>query len=204
MPVLERIPADARAVEPDGVAPSVVSVPAGAAERERAARRTLRDQIAVLERELVAVAASVQPPLVAAPPAPARGDGPHLLTLGELERARDDLAGRVADLRAARADRLDRQDAARVALERMLVEPARHKWRRITNADLGEPGCKSYHVRPRLGLVGLLAGWWHVKVSSGCPLGVPDRWTPRTFSTGRAGPLSVLWPRPVARPPLTT
>ena len=188
MPVLERIPADARAVEPDGVAPSVVCAPAGPAERERAARRTLRDQIAVLERELVAVAASVQPPLVAAPPAPARGDGPHLLTLGELERARDGLAGRVADLRAARADRLDRQDAARVALERMLVEPARHKWRRITNADLGEPGCKSYHVRPRLGLVGLLAGWWHVKVSSGCPLGVPDRWTPRTFSTGRAGP----------------
>ena len=200
MPVLERIPADARAVEPDGVAPSVVWAPAGPAERERAARRTLRDQIAVLERELVAVAASVQPPLVAVPPAPARGDGPHLLTLGELERARDDLAGRVADLRAARADRLDRQDAARVALERMLVEPARHKWRRITNADLGEPGCKSYHVRPRLGLVGLLAGWWHVKVSSGCPLGVPDRWTPRTFSTGRAGP-SPLSGRVLSRGP---
>src|SRR4051812_27803328 len=108
----------------------------------------LRDQIAVLERELVAVAASVQPPLVAPPPrdqpavrgrepvaaaapvpppraapppAPARAAGPHLLTLGELERARDELAGRVAGLRAARDDRLDRQDAARVALERMLL-----------------------------------------------------------------------------------
>jgi hypothetical protein len=202
VPVLERIPADARAVERDGAAAPGVRAPAPPAERERAARRTLRDQIAGLERELVAVAASVQPPLVAAPPAPGRGDGPHLLTLGELERARDELAGRVADLRAARADRLDRQDAARVALERMLLEPARHKWRRITNADLGEPGCKSYHVRPRLGLVGLLAGWWHVKVSSGCPLGVPDRWTLRTFSTGRAGPQASFIPgsRVPARP----
>jgi hypothetical protein len=25
-------------------------------------------------------------------------------------------------------------------------------------------------VRPRLGLIGMLAGWWHVKLSSGCPL----------------------------------
>jgi hypothetical protein len=27
-----------------------------------------------------------------------------------------------------------------------------------------------WHVRPRLGLVGMLAGWWQVKLSSGCPL----------------------------------
>jgi hypothetical protein len=25
-------------------------------------------------------------------------------------------------------------------------------------------------VRPRLGLIGMLCGWWQVKLSSGCPL----------------------------------
>jgi hypothetical protein len=25
-------------------------------------------------------------------------------------------------------------------------------------------------VRPRLGLIGMLMGWWQVKLSSGCPL----------------------------------
>ena len=33
----------------------------------------------------------------------------------------------------------------------------------------GEPGCGAYVVRPRLGLIGMLAGWWEVKLSSGCP-----------------------------------
>jgi hypothetical protein len=41
---------------------------------------------------------------------------------------------------------------------------------RVSNADIGEPGCKHWHVRPRLGLIGMLAGWWHVKVSSGLSL----------------------------------
>ena len=52
----------------------------------------------------------------------------------------------------------------------LLLEPGRYKWMRVSNADIGEPGCKHWHVRPRLGMVGMLAGWWHVKVSSGCPL----------------------------------
>ena len=37
-------------------------------------------------------------------------------------------------------------------------------------ADVGEPGCGRWHSRPRLGLIGMLMGWWRVKVSSGCPL----------------------------------
>ena len=36
--------------------------------------------------------------------------------------------------------------------------------------DIGEPGCRDWHVRPRFGLLGMLAGWWRVVVSSGCPL----------------------------------
>jgi hypothetical protein len=52
----------------------------------------------------------------------------------------------------------------------MLLDPGHHRWIRISQAELGEPGCGAYHVRPRLGLVGMLAGWWQVKVSSGCPL----------------------------------
>jgi hypothetical protein len=40
----------------------------------------------------------------------------------------------------------------------------------VTNADVGEPGCRDWHVRPRFGLLGMLAGWWRVVVSSGCPL----------------------------------
>ena len=48
-------------------------------------------------------------------------------------------------------------------------------------ADIGEPGCHDWHVRPRFGLLGMLAGWWRVVVSSGCPL-QPGGW-PATRST---------------------
>jgi hypothetical protein len=33
-------------------------------------------------------------------------------------------------------------------LERMLADPPAHRWRRLSNADLGRPGCTTYHVRP--------------------------------------------------------
>ncbi len=29
---------------------------------------------------------------------------------------------------------------------------------------------RHWHVRPRYGLLGMLMGWWRVKISSGCPL----------------------------------
>ncbi len=134
---------------------------------ERAARRTLRDQIARLEREHAAALIAARLP---AGPAGVRTSGPRLLGLGELERIRDDLAGRVADVREQAARRGERKEAKRVLIERMLLHPGEYKWVRVSNADIGEPGCKSWHVVPRLGLVGMLAGWWHVKISSGCPL----------------------------------
>jgi hypothetical protein len=56
-----------------------------------------------------------------------------------------------------------------VLLERMLADPPAHRWARVPLAALEEPGCGAYVVRPRLGLIGMLAGWWEVKLSSGCP-----------------------------------
>jgi hypothetical protein len=137
-------------------------------DAERDARRTLRDQITRLERDMTVAATSSHPQL---PVPQVRGRcGPRLLSLGDLEQIRDDLAGRVSELRAERTRLADVQADKRLTLERMLLEPGKYKWQRISAADVGENGCKHWHVRPRLGLVGMLAGWWHVKVSSGCPL----------------------------------
>ncbi len=62
------------------------------------------------------------------------------------------------------------QEAKRLQLERMLLEPAKHRFARIACSELGEGGCGVWQVRPRLGLIGMLMGWWEVKLSSGCPL----------------------------------
>jgi hypothetical protein len=114
---------------------------------ERAARADLRAQIAALELRGARVAA---------------GGGPRLLSLGDLERVRDALAARPEPP-------ADDHEGARIRLERMLAEPTAHRWERVALAELGEPGCGVYAVRPRLGLIGMLAGWWQVKLSSGCP-----------------------------------
>jgi hypothetical protein len=136
---------------------------------EAAARRTLRAQIARLERELAeAIVAAF--PHVRVGDAPTPVAGPRLLDLGELERVRDDLADRVHHARVAAAQRAEHEARSRALLQEMLREPARHKWVRLPAADLGERSCGAYHVRPRLGVVGMLMGWWHVKLSSGCPL----------------------------------
>jgi hypothetical protein len=136
---------------------------------EHAGRRTLRAQIARLERELCAIVTETYPRLGPGPPTAALG-GPRLLTLGELERVRDELAARAATLRARAAEQSRRQETARRELERMLADPPAHRWRRLSNTDLGRPGCTTYHVRPKAGLLGMLMGWWEVKVSGGCPL----------------------------------
>jgi len=136
---------------------------------ERAARRTLREQIGHLERELVCACLESCPRIDLGPP-PRSLAGPRVLSLGELERVRDEMAGRLARVRGEADAQLLRQAEARTLLERMLADPPAYKWMRVSNAQLGEPGCKHFHVRPRLGPVGLLMGWWRVKISSGCPL----------------------------------
>jgi hypothetical protein len=137
---------------------------------ELAARRSMRVQIARLERDLGGAFVTAYPMGgLDALPTSARHD-PRLLTLGELEIVRDDLADRLAAARAMIAERADRQAEMRIALERMLLEPGRHRFERISCEELGEPGCGVWMVRPRLGLIGMLMGWWQVKLSSGCPL----------------------------------
>ncbi len=155
---------------------STESLPADRARAgERGARSSLRAQIARLERELSGILAE-RFPFIAAPDASlSPAAGPRLLGLEELECARDELAGRVQELRARARARDEHERRAREQLERMKLEPARYKFARLPVSDLGEGGCGAWEVRPRLGLIGMLAGWWQVKLSSGCPLGRGSR-----------------------------
>jgi hypothetical protein len=138
---------------------------------ERSARRTLREQIARLDAELSTACLDACPRIIESPPTPPRSlSGPRMLSLGELERVRDELAARLSSIDAAVAAQAEQQAASRELLGDMLADPPAHKWTRISNAQLGEPGCKHYHVRPRMGPIGLLLSWWRVKISSGCPL----------------------------------
>ena len=56
----------------------------------------------------------------------------------------------------------------------MLADPPAHKWRRLSNADLGRPRLHDLPRPPAAGLLGMLMGWWQVKVSGGCPLASLD------------------------------
>ncbi len=137
---------------------------------ERAARRTLRAQIAKLERELAEAFVTAYPMGGLDEEPTSSCAAPRLLDLGELERIRDELAARVRAARATITEEADRQAANRLQLERMLLEPGRYRFVRISSRDIGEPGCGVWQVRPRLGMIGMLMGWWQVKLSSGCPL----------------------------------
>ena len=141
----------------------------GVVTDERAARRTLRDQIARLERELADAFVTAFP--MGGLPQPASTAGPaRLLDLGELEVVRDELAERLRAARETIGQRADEIAEKRLVLERMLLRPADYKFVRIYRSELGEPGCGAWQVRPRMGLIGMLMGWWQVKLSSGCPL----------------------------------
>jgi hypothetical protein len=142
------------------------------ASSERAAREALKGQISRLERELSGIVAGRFPyipaPRAARSASPA--GAPRLPDLGELERERDRLAGRLQELRRVAAARTEHERRAREQLERMRLEPGRYKVARLPVRDLGQGGCGVWQVRPRLGLIGMLAGWWQLKLSSGCPL----------------------------------
>jgi hypothetical protein len=149
---------------------------------ERSARSDLRRQIGRLERELAALFVSAFPRQGFDFSVAGQG-GPRILSLGELEHCRDDLDVRVRDTRAALALRAEIECENRVLIERMLIEPEKHKFVRVRNADIGERGCKQWHVRPRFGLLGMLMNWWHVKLSSGCPLAGGSRYSAAPLPT---------------------
>lgn len=136
---------------------------------ERLARAELRRQIARLELELAELFATAFPRTGISYSVPGAG-GPRLLGIGELEAIRDTIAARIGDVRGLLEDRAYVETRNRELIERMLAEPERFKWVRVSNEDIGEQGCRHWHSRPRYGILGMLMGWWRVKVSSGCPL----------------------------------
>jgi len=147
-------------------------IPASQEVDEAGARRSLRTQIAKLERERSALIAGAFPHVrpLATPAFDVPASGPRLLSLEALERLRDQLAGQLQDVSHQVDDRNEHERRARELLEGMKLEPARYKFVRLPVRDLGEGGCGVWEVRPRLGLIGMLAGWWQLKLSSGCPL----------------------------------
>jgi hypothetical protein len=137
---------------------------------ERLARVELRRQIGRLEHELSRLSVEAFPRLDLDTSVPAHFGEPRVAGLDELERVRDALAERISAARLALRERTRVETDNRELLRRMLASPSEHKWLRISRADIGEPGCGHWHSRPRLGPLGLLMGWWRVKLSSGCPL----------------------------------
>jgi len=149
--------------------PSPPALVPGTTPSERPARRDLLEQIERLEGELSQLFCSTWPRQGFEWSVPSRG-GPRMLSLSELERLRDDLAHRLTETRRSFSDRTYVEELNRRRIEEMLLEPEKHKWVRVANEDIGEPGCKHWHVRPRWGLLGMLMSWWRVRISSGCPL----------------------------------
>jgi hypothetical protein len=137
---------------------------------ERLARAELRRQIGRLEHQLASVAAEAFPRLAIEGRVAAVAPAARALDLGELEALRDALAERVEDARAALRARDELDASNRDLRERMLTSPRDYKWLRISRDDVGEPGCGHWHSLPRFGLLGMLMGWWRVRISSGCPL----------------------------------
>jgi hypothetical protein len=137
---------------------------------ELGARAELRRQVGRLERELAGLFSEAFGRVALDHHIAAVAAEPRILDLGELERVRDNLAERVAEARLALRERARVETANRELLRQMLASPANFKWAQVSRDDLGLPGCGHWHSRPRLGPIGMLMGWWRVKVSSGCPL----------------------------------
>ena len=136
---------------------------------DRVIRRDLRLQIARLERELGEIVASAFPRHGIETRVGALG-GPRVLGTAELERVRDALYVRIREVRTELAHLADVEEANRGLLERMIASPAEFRWVRVSNEDIGEQGCRHWHSRPRWGILGMLLGWWRIRLSSGCPL----------------------------------
>jgi hypothetical protein len=136
---------------------------------ERGARDDLRRQIAHLERRLGELFASAFPRKGIEWRVGAVG-GPRMLDVADLERVRDGLAVRLREAETEIGRRGEAEEQNRGLLEAMIAAPRSYRWVRISNEDVGEPGCRHWHSRPRWGILGMLMGWWRVKLSSGCPL----------------------------------
>lgn len=148
------------------------ALPDPGGESDRApVRRELRRQIAKLETSLSAYPDSLAPTGTAHP---VLGPQPHVAGVEELERIRNRLVDRIAEVGALAEHRAAARAEASAELERMVADPRANAWRRLSREQLGEPGCGHWHSRPRFSFLGMVLGWWQVKVSSGCPLARPQ------------------------------
>jgi DNA-binding transcriptional regulator YhcF (GntR family) len=149
----------------DGVAPGHELPDVGAEADEAAARRELRRQIARLEAELAAYP-DTRPESKTHPLLRPKG---HLPDFAELSAARDMLIERLRAARTEAERKGERQARAHARRERLLGDPEAHRWERVGNEECGDPGCGEARAVPRFGPLGAIAGWWRVKISSGCP-----------------------------------
>lgn len=159
----------------------------GVAVDGRDARLQLRAQIGRLETEMASLFGEAFGHTEVPHRVDALGSAPRVLDLGELEAVRDRLADRVSEARRALVERKRVEDDNRELVERMLAAPQDFKWVRVSRQDLGLHGCGHWHSRPRLGPIGMLMGWWRVKVSSGCPLSGRLAAVEREVEAGEAG-----------------
>jgi len=164
---------------------------------ERLARVELRRQIGRLERQLGGLVAEGFGRVAVDAAVPAAGAAGRPLDLGGLEAVRDALAGRVGAAQRQLHEQDEREARNRELLERMIAAPADHKWLQISRDDIGAPGCGHWHSVPRLGPLGMLMGWWRVRISSGCPLAgrlaAVDRQNPEKLpAAGRRAPARPL------------
>jgi hypothetical protein len=136
---------------------------------ERPLRDELRRQIARLEQQLSELWTTAFPRKGIDWTVGAVG-GPRILGAHDLERVRDALLVRVREAQTEIARRADVEEQNRGLVERMIADPAEYRWVQVSNEDVGDRDCKHWHSRPRWGLLGMLMGWWRVKLSSGCPL----------------------------------
>jgi hypothetical protein len=136
---------------------------------ERRARDDLRRQIGLLERRLGELFASAFPRAGIEWTVGAVG-GPRVLGVSDLERVRDALAVRLREAQEELGRRGEIEETNRGLLESMITDPRGHSWVRVSAEDIGEHRCFHWHSRPRWGILGMLLGWWRVKLSSGCPL----------------------------------
>ena len=147
----------------DSIEPNAVTYGTGLEQRKEFLRT-----IESLERELQQVVTALTPAnrrrLIT--PSSAR---PHLLSLAELEIVRAGLAAELGRAQETLAGQIHTRRNKRMLLKRMTEEPVKFHWARVTTIDLGEHGCRSWEVVPKLGPVGMLANWWRVRISSGCP-----------------------------------
>lgn len=158
---------------------SVSTLPQEEESSDLEQRQTLRADIVRLERDLANTVSTAFPLGGKINKSEYSADHGRVLSATELEFVRDDLAEQLRWARAEVSVRAEAQEQSRQLLEQMMLEPGQHRSARISQKELGEHGCGIYHVKPRLGMIGRLSGWWHVKLSSGCPLAMGRGLAPR-------------------------